>query len=148
AFNYQMVRNFAAANKIMDRALKVDPKGLGLLQVKARLAIAEKGDLRAAENALATINSLPANSSEQKTDIAIARANILVLLRNYRELLRLADSLPENPPHNVPPDFGGKYYVTGFAQQALNDSGGAQTAFLKAKDAVSAQLKRSPDDAR
>jgi tetratricopeptide (TPR) repeat protein len=48
----------------------------------------------------------------------------------------------------VPPDFGGKYYVIGFAQQALNDSVGAQTAFLKAKDVASAQLKRSPDDAR
>ena len=148
AFNYQMLRNFAAANKIMARALELDPKGLGLWEVKARLAIAEKGDLSVAENALATINSLPANSSEQKTEIAIARANLLVLLRNYGELLRVADSLPDNPPHNVPPDFGGKYYVIGFAQQALNDSVGAQTAFLKAKDVASAQLKRSPDDAR
>src|SRR5262249_50574544 len=148
AFNYQMLRNFAAANKIMDRALELDPKGLGLWQVKARLAIAEKGDLSAAENALATINSLPANSSEQKTEIAIARANILVLLRSYGELLQVADGLPDNPPHDVPPDFGGKYYVIGFAQQALNDSVAAQTAFQKARDVVSAQLQRSPDDAR
>jgi len=148
AFNYQMLRNFAAANKIMDRALEVDPKGLGLWEVKAHLAIAEKGDLSVAEHALATINSLPANSSEQKTEIAIARANILVVLRNYGELLKVADSLPDNPPHNVPPDFGGKYYVIGFVQQALNDSVGAQTAFLKAKDVASTQLKRSPDDAR
>ena len=43
AFNYQLLRNFAAANKIMDRALEVDPKGLGLWEVKASLAIAEKG---------------------------------------------------------------------------------------------------------
>ena len=148
AFNYQMPRNFGAANKIMDRAVEVDPKGLGLWEVKARLAIDEKGDLSVAENALATINSLPANSSEQKTEIAIARANMLVLLRKYGELLQAADSLPDNPPHNVPPAFGGKYYVIGFAQQALNDSVGAQTAFLKAKDVASAQLKQSPDDAR
>jgi len=148
AFNYQMRRNFGAANKIMDRAVEVDPKGLGLWEVKARLAIDEKGDLSVAENALATINSLPANSSEQKTEIAIARANMLVLLRKYGDLLQAADSLPDNPPHNVPPDFGGKYYVIGFAQQALNDSVGAQTAFLKAKDVASAQLKQSPDDAR
>ena len=148
AFNYQMLRNFTAANKIIDRALEVEPKGLGLWEVKARLAIAEKGDLTVAEKALATINSLPINSSEQKTEITIARVNILVVLRNYRDLLQVADSLPDNPPHNVPPDFGGKYYVIGFAKQALNDSVGAQTAFLEAKDVVSAQLKRSPDDAR
>ena len=132
----------------MDRALEVDPKGLGLWEVKASLAIDEKGDLSVAENALATINSLPANSSEQKTEIAIARANMLVLLRKYGDLLQAADSLPDNPPHNVPPDFGGKYYVIGFAQQALNDSVRAQMAFLKAKDVASAQLKQSPDDAR
>jgi eukaryotic-like serine/threonine-protein kinase len=148
AFNYQMLRNFDAANRIMDRALKVDPKGLGLWEVKARLAVDEKGDPSGAEEALATINSLPANSNEQKTEIAIARANMLVLLRKYGELLQAADSLPDNPPYDVPPAFGGKYYVIGFAQQALNDSVGAQTAFLKAKDIASAQLKQSPDDAR
>jgi len=148
AFNYQMQRNFAAANKIIDRALEVDPRGLGLWEVKVSLAIDERGDLSVAENALATINSLPANSSEQKSEIAIARANMLVLLRKYGELLQAADSLPDNPPHNVPPAFGGKDYVIGFAQQELNDSAGAQTAFLKAKDVASAQLKQSPDDAR
>jgi tetratricopeptide (TPR) repeat protein len=147
AFNYQMRRNFAAANKIMDRALEVDPKGLGLWEVKAWLAIDEKGDLSVAENALATMNSLPANSSEQKTEIVIARANMLVLLRKYGELLQAADSLPDNPPHNVPPAFGGKYYVIGFAQKALHDRVGAQTAFLKAKSVADAQLRQSPDDA-
>jgi serine/threonine protein kinase/Flp pilus assembly protein TadD len=148
AFNYQMLRNFGAANKIIDRALQVDPKGLGLWEVKARLAVDERGDLSVAEKALAAINSLAVNSDEQKNEIAIARANILVLLRKYRELLQEAESLPENPPQNVPPAFGGKYYVTGFAKRALHDSAGAQAAFLKAKDVASAQLEQSPDDAR
>src|SRR5207302_9218496 len=30
AFNYQMLRNFDAANKTIDRGLKVDPNGVGL----------------------------------------------------------------------------------------------------------------------
>ena len=109
-----MRRNFGAANKIMDRALEVDSKGLGLWEVKARLAIDEKGDLSVAENALATINSLPANSSEQKTEIAIARANMLVLLRKYGELLQAADSLPDNPPHNCHPTLVGNIMSSGF----------------------------------
>jgi eukaryotic-like serine/threonine-protein kinase len=148
AFNYQMLRNFGAANKIMDRALKVDPKGLGLWEVKARLAVDEKGDLHVAEEALAAINSMPANSSEQKTEIAIARANILVLLRKYGELLKEADSLPDNPPQNEPPAFGGKYYVIGFAKEALHDQIGARAAFLKANSIADSQLKQRPDDAR
>ena len=132
----------------MDRALKADPKGLGLWEVKARLAVDEKGDLSVAEQALAVINSLAVNSGEQKNEIAIARANLLMLLRKYRELLHEADSLPDNPPQDQPPAFGGKYYVIGFAQNALRDQVSARAAFLKAKSVVDEQLKRSPDDAR
>ncbi len=148
AFNYQMLRNFGGANKIIDRALQVDSKGLGLWEVKARQAVDEKGDVSVAEQALATISSLHANSGEQKIEIAVARTNLLVLLRKYEELLRVADSLPDNPPLNVPPAFGGKYYVVGFAHKALHDEAGAQAAFLKAKSVTDAQLKQSPDDAR
>jgi len=142
-----MQRNFAAANKIIDRALEVDPRGLGLWEVKVSLAIDERGDLSVAENALATINSLPANSSEQKSEIAIAREHARAATQIWRAIAGRRQ-LPDNPPHNVPPAFGGKDYVIGFAQQELNDSAGAQTAFLKAKDVASAQLKQSPDDAR
>src|SRR6195256_747273 len=39
AFNYQMLRNFDAANKTIDRALQIDPKGVGLWEVKSKLAI-------------------------------------------------------------------------------------------------------------
>jgi eukaryotic-like serine/threonine-protein kinase len=148
AFNYQMQRSFGAANKIIDRALKLDPNGLGLWEVKARLAVDEKGDPNVAEEALTVINSLPANSDEQKIEIATARANMLVLLRKYEELLREADNLLDNPPQNEPPAFGGKYYVIGFAHKALHDQVGAQAAFLRAKSVVDAQLKQNPDDAR
>ncbi len=43
-FNYQMLRNYDAANKTIDRALALDPNALEPLQVKSKLAIAEKGD--------------------------------------------------------------------------------------------------------
>src|ERR1700736_826407 len=42
AFNYQMVRNYDAANKTIDRALALDPNAPGPLEVKVKLAIAEK----------------------------------------------------------------------------------------------------------
>ena len=40
-----------------------------------------------------------------------------------------------------------KYFVIGFARNALQDETGARAAFLKAKDLVEAQLKQSPDAA-
>src|SRR5205823_8000038 len=43
-FNYAMLRNYDAANKTIDRALAIDPNALEPLEVKSKLAIAEKGD--------------------------------------------------------------------------------------------------------
>jgi serine/threonine-protein kinase len=148
AFNYQMLRNFAAANNIMDRALKVDPNGLGLWEVKARLAVDEKGDLSVAEEALTVINSLPASSDEQKIEIAIARKKILLLLRKYRELLQGVEDVPDPVFDSTPGALGDKYYGIGVARKALHDEAAAQAAFLKAKTIAEAQLKQSPGDAR
>ena len=148
AFNYQMLRNFGAATKIMDRALKVDPNGLGLWEVKTSLAVNEKGDLSVAEEALAVMNSLPASSDEQKTEIAIARKKVLLLLRKYTELLRGVENVPDDLFGSTPGALGDKYYGVGVARKAFHDETAAQAAFLKAKSIAEAQLKQTPDDAR
>jgi protein kinase/serine/threonine-protein kinase len=148
AFNYQVLRNFGAANKIMDRALKVDPNGLGLWEVKASLAVNEKGDLSVAEEALAAMNSLPASSDEQKIEIAIARKKVLLLLRKYGELLQGVENVPDDLFGSTPGALGDKYYGIGIARKALHDEAAARAAFLKAKTIAEAQLKQSPDDAR
>ena len=148
AFNYQVLRNFAAANNIMDRALKVDPNGLGLWEVKARLAVDEKGDLSVAEEALTVMNALPASSDEQKIEIAIARKKILLLLRKYRELLQGVEDVPDPVFESTPGALGEKYCGIGVARKALHDEAAAQAAFLKAKTVAEAQLKQSPGDAR
>src|SRR5437899_2389216 len=53
AINYEVQRNFDAANKVLDRALAVDPKALGILELKAKFAVEEKGDFGVAEKILA-----------------------------------------------------------------------------------------------
>jgi serine/threonine protein kinase/Tfp pilus assembly protein PilF len=148
AFNYQMLRNFGAATKIIDLALKVDPKGLGLWEVKTSLAVGEKGDLGMAEKALEVMNSLPASSDEQKTEVAIARTKILLLLRKYRELLQGMENIPDDALVSTPGALGDKYYSIGTARKALHDDAAARTAFGKAQTILEAQLKQSPDDAR
>jgi len=147
AFNYQMLRKFDAANKSIDRALKVEPNDFALWEIKAMLAIDEKGDLSMAEKILAKLNSPPA-SSEQRIEIARARTNVLRLLRKYTELLQEADGLADDLPlfEAVPTGLGGKYYVIGIARKSLHDELGARTALLKAKSIAEAHLKQSPDD--
>src|SRR5713226_1369395 len=146
AFNYQMVRNYDAANKTIDRALALDPNALGPLEVKVKLAIAEKGDFSVAEKAFGVVKSIPM-TNEQKLKTASERADIFLLERKYKEGLQESESLPDDLLAGFPGALGGKYYLIGFARKALHDEPGARVAFLRAKSAVEEQLKRNPDAA-
>jgi len=83
ALSYQTLRDFDAANKTIDRALKVNPDNLGLWEVKSKLAIAEKGDLSVAERAFQSVKSLPMNDLE-KLRVAGGRADVFLLERSRR----------------------------------------------------------------
>src|SRR3989440_763614 len=144
AFNYQMLRNFDAANKAIDRGLKVNPEGIGLWEVKSKLAIAEKGDLSVSEQAFEAVKSVPMNN-ETKLRIAGARADVFLFERKYQEGLREAEKVSDDLLGGNPAALCGKYYLVGFARRALHDETGARTALLKAKDLLEAQLKQSPD---
>src|SRR5436190_1499338 len=145
AQNYQVLRDFDAANKTIDRGLKVDPSGLGLWETKSKLAIAETGDLSVSEKAFQVVKSMPMYD-ENKLRIAFGRADVFILERKYQEGLREAESLPDDVLHAVfEQHLSDKYYLIGFARKALQDDVGARAAFLKAKDLLEAQLKQSPD---
>src|SRR6516162_3820390 len=146
AFNYAMVRNYDAANTTIDRALALDPNALGPLEVKAKLAIAEKGDLGVAEKAFSTVKSIPM-TNEDKLRIAAGRADVFLLERKYKEGLQEVESLPDDLLKTFPGACANKYYIIGFARKALRDDNGARAAFLKSKSFVEAQLKQSPEAA-
>jgi tetratricopeptide (TPR) repeat protein len=140
AFNYQMLRNFDAANKTIDRGLKVNPGALGLWEIKSKLAIAEKGDLSVAERAFQAVKSMPM-TNEEKLRIAGGRADVFLLERKYQEGLREAESLSDGLLAGVPTALCAKYYLVGFARKALHDEAGARAALLKAKDLLETQEK-------
>ena len=142
ALNYEMLRDFDAANKTIDRGLQLNPTGVGLWEIKSKLAIAEKGDLSVSEKAFHTVKSMPIG---EKLWIAGARADVFLLERKYKEGLREAESLPDDLFTSIPAKLCAKYYLIGFARKALHDQAGALAALLKAKDLVEAQLRQSPD---
>ena len=143
-FNYAMLRNYDVAYKTIDRALALDPNALEPLEVKSKLAIAEKGDFSVAEKAFEAVKSIPM-TNEQKAKITSERADVLILQRKYREGLQEAESLPDDMLASFSKGLGGKYYLIGFVRKALQDEAGARTAFLKTKELLDAQLKQSPD---
>src|SRR5437870_9765932 len=61
ALSYATLRDFGAANKTIDRGLKVSPDNLGLWEIKAKLAVAEKGDLSVSEKAFQAAKSIQMN---------------------------------------------------------------------------------------
>jgi len=146
AFNYQMLRNFDAANKTIDRALQIDPKGISLWTIKAKLAIGEKGDLSVGEKLLEKAKSFPM-SSEERLKMIGGQANFLLAQRKYQEVLQLGATVPDDIFAAVPGSLAYKYFPLGIAHKALGDDAAARTAFLKAKNILEEQLKQKPDDA-
>jgi len=144
ADNYQMVRNFPKANETIDRALRLNPTAFEPWEVKAKLALFEKGDFSVAEKGFEAIRSAPL-TNEQKFKAAYARADVFLLERKYTEGLREAESLPDGELSVFPGALWSKYFYIGFARKALQDEPGARAAFLRAKGAAEDQLKRSPD---
>jgi len=146
ALNYQMQRNFDAANKTVDRALQINPTGIGLWEIKVKLAIAEKGDFSVYEQAMQKGKSFPM-SNEERLKIVGSEANLLLLQRKYDQLLQLGEKFPDDSFAAVPGSLGMKYFAIGIAQKGLGDDTAARTALVKAKNILEEQLKQKPDDA-
>ncbi len=144
AMSYQVQRDFDAANKAVDRGLNVAPQRIGLWETKAKLAVAEKGDLSVSEQAFESVKSMPLDT-EAKIRVAGARADVFLLERKYQEGLNAAEGISDDLLSTVPIAICGKYYLIGFARRALHDEAGSRVAFLKAKDSAEEDLKKSPD---
>src|SRR6478736_8902358 len=125
AMNYQMLRNFDAANKTVDRALQINPVGLGLWQIKVKLAIGEKGDFSVYEDATEKGKSFPI-SNEERLKIVGDEANLLLLMRKYDQLLKLAEKLPDDAFATMPGSLAYKYFPLGIAYKALGDDAAAR----------------------
>ncbi len=146
ALNYEMLRNFDAANKTVDRALQINPTGLGLWQIKVKLAIGGKGDFSVYEDAMEKGKSFPI-SNEERLKIVGDEANLLLLTRKYDQLLQLAEKFPDDAFARMPGSLAMKYFALGIARKGLGDEAAARAAFLKAKDILAEQVKQKPDDA-
>ena len=146
ALNYQMQRDFDAANKTVDRALQINPQAIGLWEIKVKLAIAEKGDFSVYEQAMEKGKSF-AVSDEQRLQLIGNEANLLLLQRKYDQLLQLGEKFPDDSFAAAPGSLAMKYFAIGIAKKGLGDDTAARTALVKAKNILEAQLKQKPDDA-
>ena len=143
-FNYQMLRNFDAANRTVDRALQINPQAIGLWELKVKLGIAEKGDFGVYEQAVAKAKTFPMSDEERLRTVG-GEVNLLLLQRKYQQLLQLGQRFTDDSFAAVPGSLAMKYFAIGIAQRGLGDDVAARTAFLKAKDILEQQVKQKPD---
>jgi TolB-like protein/Tfp pilus assembly protein PilF len=145
AMNYQLLRNFDAANRTVDRALQINPQAIAIWELKAKLALGEKGDFGVFDQALEKVKSFPL-SNEERLVIIGGEANFLLLQRKYKQLLQLGEQFRDDLFAAVPGSLAQKYFSIGVAQKALGDDAAAGTAFFKAKDLLEEQVKQRPHD--
>jgi TolB-like protein/Tfp pilus assembly protein PilF len=151
-FNYQMERNYKAANRVIDRALAIDPKSFGLWGLKAKLAVAERGDLTVAEKGLAVLDQEMALGKvkdvnpEVLAEVALGKANILTYRGKYSEALEILRQLPQGTATSKPHGYVETRLLDGTLHEKLGQTTEAQAAFLKAKEAAEAALLEAPDE--
>lgn len=144
-FNYGMLRDFAGAEKVVDRALQIQPENLTLWSIKAKLAVTARGDLTIGERCLEKINTARL-SNEEKLKVLGGTIDFLFLQRKYKEVLELAQKTPDEVFSAIPHSIGLKHFAIGLAQKGLGNESESRAAFLKAKSVLEDNAREKPDD--
>ncbi|HEX8490883.1 MAG TPA: hypothetical protein VF626_07695, partial [Chthoniobacterales bacterium] len=142
ALNYEVQKNFDAANRTVDRALKLDPDSLGLWSIKAQMAIAANGNLEVAKQVVANLKP-----EHAKGYLAGSAVQILFLQRKFAEGLRAAEQINDDVLAKDPEALPMKYTVIGIGKKVLGDEAGAREAFLTAKRFAEKYVSDAPNEA-
>jgi TolB-like protein len=146
ALNYQVLRNFAAANKTIDRALKLTPDSFALWSIKAQVEMAEKGTFETAERG-AQLFSGAAMPESEKAHLAAAIVQTRLLERKYADALHDAESVKDELLVGNLEGLFSKYECIGIAKKLLKDDAGAREALLIAKRHAEQYLNEAPNEA-
>jgi TolB-like protein/Flp pilus assembly protein TadD len=144
AFNYVALRDFERVEKTLDRALKIAPQSANLHSWKAKLAFEWKGDLDAAEKAIA---AAPAGRNSGGMDIFM-RIILFYLKRQFAEGLQFLDQLPQESFKEG--EGGGPYsksYWQGVFYKLLGDEPRAHAAYQRARVVAEEAVRKSPQEA-
>jgi TolB-like protein/Flp pilus assembly protein TadD len=142
AFNYEVLRNFEAANKTIDRALKLNPDSLSLWSIKAQLAIGEKGSFEIAKRIVSNLTP-----EQAKSHLAGQAVQVLLLERKFAEALRAAEGVSDELLTKEAEALPLKYMVIGIAKKLQGDEEGAREAFLAAKRYAEKYVRDAPNEA-
>ena len=142
ALNYEVLRDFDTANKIIDRALKLNSDSLSLWSIKAQLEISEKGSFKIAESMASKLTA-----EQAKSHLAGQVVQALLLQRKFAEALRAAESVDDEALAKEPEALPLKYMVVGIIKKLQGDEAGARESFLAAKRFAEKYVNDAPSEA-
>ena len=145
-FNYAMTRDYATAERTLDRAAALDPDSFVVWELRSKLAAGARGDISVARSSLERMQQKgtdPAVASK----IGDARVQILSADRKFAEALAAAEQLPDDAGHQAYGSAAGKHFMIGALKIRLNDEVGARAALAKAREIAEGEVRAAPDDA-
>jgi serine/threonine-protein kinase len=135
-------RDFETADKILDRAIAVDPQPIGAHAMKSALAVAWKGDVGFAENQL---SSVPPGFDPEGL-VTSARIWVLTLQRKFAEALQVLEQfrgetlmVPDRGPCPKAALQGSLYFHLGEKEKA-------HAAFEQARIVAERLVRDAPDN--
>ncbi len=153
-FNYQVQRDFPAAERTINRALALAPDSFGLHSLLAKMAIAARGDFSVALEGLASLeknlksaSGPPPGERNPGAEIAFAKGGVLYLQSKFADALAAFEQLPEDGATDGQPWRVEARLVEGVVRQRLGQTAKAREVLLKAKEAATAAVSYAPNDA-
>lgn len=140
--NYLAVRDYTTAARIFDRALKAAPETFTIQELRARVDLYSKGDLRRMQSLLA---AWPENIDPNGT-ITLSRFNLKMYERNFQELLEILRRSPADKSRGETSAPISKEFLQATVYAAMKDEERARASYLEARVKAEKAVQESPDD--
>ena len=140
--NYIALRNFKAAESVIDRGFAVDPHSFELIGLKAYLALALTGDLTETEKRLSSIPS----GIDSNGLLTWLKSGVLIWQRKLPEALALVKKFPGEALNTDSSAPVPKAFLEGTIHFLQGDKASAQAEFEKARVVAEKLLRDAPED--
>ena len=140
--NYLAVRDYAAAAKIFDRAVQAAPNTFTIRELRARVELCAKGDLKPTQELLA---ASPENVDPNGT-ITLARYNLKMYERKFDELVSLLERSPAEKSRGETSAPISKAFLLATVYSQLKNEAKARASYEEARVKAETAVKESPED--
>ena len=142
-WNYLVTRDYTNAAKIFDQAIAVAPETFTVRELRTRVDVYSRGDLRPLEQLLA---SLPEDVDPNGT-ITLTRFNLGMYQRKFAEVIAMLERSPAEKSRGETSAPIPKAFLIATAYSHLHDAEKARASYEIARDNAERAVRESPEDA-